>query len=338
MNICPVSNFCSYGKFAGEDDVTKIAESNTTPDTTGLVLHWAARYDLLAWLFTFGREPAFRERILRLIRLEPGESVLDVGCGTGTLAIAAKRHVGPGGTVHGIDASAEMIARAGKKARQAGVEVVFKNGFVQSLPFPNAQFDAVLSTMMLHHLPPKARQKCISEVRRVLKPGGRVLAVDFGGSEQHRRGFLAHFHRHRHIKLTEIIALLSEAGLNVVESGAAGMRDLQFVLATNSMPQELRPLQTTDRTVKHHSHSLPRTWLVAAAVVALIAGHGIILYYVSSHLVLSVAAVSVLIVLGVIKHLRFLGSSYALFWRPPRKLKRGEHAVAVQDLHKQEKP
>jgi ubiquinone/menaquinone biosynthesis C-methylase UbiE len=210
----------------------KMTDSNPTPRPTGLVLHSAARYDLMVWLLTLGRERAFREKILRLARLEPGEPVLDVGCGTGTLAIAAKRHVGPLGTVYGIDASPEMIARADKKARKAGVEIAFRNGAAQALPFPDAQFDAVLSTVMLHHLPRKARQECACEMRRVLKPGGRVLAVDFGGTELEKRSFLTHFHRHGHVNLRDIIAVLSEAGLNVVESGAVGISDLQFVLAT----------------------------------------------------------------------------------------------------------
>jgi ubiquinone/menaquinone biosynthesis C-methylase UbiE len=206
-------------------------DQSLTPSTTGLVVHGAARYDLLVWLVTLGRERVFRERVLRLARLEPGESVLDVGCGTGTLAIAAKGHVGPIGTVYGIDASPEMIARAGKKARKAGVEVVFKNGVAEALPFPDAQFNAVMTTVMLHHLPRKARQQCACEMRRVLKPGGRVLAVDFGGAARERRSLLAHFHRHGHVNLRDIIAVLSEAGLNIVESGAVGISDLQFVLA-----------------------------------------------------------------------------------------------------------
>src|SRR5262245_46937378 len=112
-----------------EDDMTKVEDQNLTPGTTGLVLHGFARYyDLMAWLIMFGRERVFREKLVNLTRLEPGESILDVGCGTGTLAIVAKRRVGPTGTVYGIDASPEMIAKAAKKASKAGVEVVFKNG------------------------------------------------------------------------------------------------------------------------------------------------------------------------------------------------------------------
>jgi len=80
-----------------------------------------------------------------------------VACGTGTLAITAKRRVGPNGRVFGIDASPEMIKRARKKARKAGVDVVLENAVVEKLPFPDATFDSVLSTVMLHHLPDEAR-------------------------------------------------------------------------------------------------------------------------------------------------------------------------------------
>lgn len=210
----------------------KVDNQKSTPATSGLVLHGFARYyDLMAWLMMLGQEGIFREKVIGLARLKAGESVLDVGCGTGTLAIAAKRRVGASGMVYGLDASPEMIARAERKAKKARVEVIFENGVVEALPYSDAHFDVVLSTLMLHHLPRKAREQCAREMRRVLKPGGRVLAVDFGAAQE-KRNLLAHFHRrHGHVELRDMIAVLGEAGLKVVESGAVGIRDLQFALA-----------------------------------------------------------------------------------------------------------
>jgi ubiquinone/menaquinone biosynthesis C-methylase UbiE len=153
-------------------DDKQLKNDHSTAGTTGRVLHSAALYDVLAWLFLRGREGLFREKLLDLARLRAGETVLDVGCGTGTLAIAAKRRVGPSGAVRGIDASPAMIARATKKARTRGVEVVFQNAIVEALPHPDRYFDAVLSTLMLHHLPRNTRQRCAREMRRVLKPDG----------------------------------------------------------------------------------------------------------------------------------------------------------------------
>jgi ubiquinone/menaquinone biosynthesis C-methylase UbiE len=207
-----------------------ISSPTTVPATTGRVLHWAARYDLLVWLLTYGRSHAFRERLVNLAHLAAGESVLDVGCGTGSLAIAAKGRVGAGGTVFGIDASPAMIARSTSKAAKAGIDVAFKTAVAEALPFPEAQFDVVLSTLMLHHLPRKVRQQCAREIRRVLKPEGRVLVVDFAHA-QSKSGFLAHFHRHGHVDPRDVVALLDEAELRCVESGPVGISSLHFVLA-----------------------------------------------------------------------------------------------------------
>jgi ubiquinone/menaquinone biosynthesis C-methylase UbiE len=106
--------------------------------TTGHVLHWARAYDALVWVVTLGNERRFRQRLAELARLEAGQSVVDVGCGTGALAIVAKGFVGAGGQVTGVDPSPEMVARARRKAVKAGVEAQFDEGAVEALPFPEA--------------------------------------------------------------------------------------------------------------------------------------------------------------------------------------------------------
>jgi ubiquinone/menaquinone biosynthesis C-methylase UbiE len=213
--------------------MTTIATRNESAGAAGIILHAAARYDFLLRLLTLGRETVFREKLLRFAALQWGESVLDIGCGTGTLAIAAKRQVGPAGAVSGVDASPEMLTRAEKKARRSGLEVSFKNGLAQSLPFPAARFDVVLSTVMLHHLPKNSRREMAAEVRRVLKPGGRVVVIDFGRTGQDRKSIFDHIHgRHGRVDLQEVVDLLTSAGLKIYGSGAVGMRGLHFVVAT----------------------------------------------------------------------------------------------------------
>jgi ubiquinone/menaquinone biosynthesis C-methylase UbiE len=139
--------------------------------------------------------------------------------------------VGPSGTVCGIDAAAEMVTRATRKAERAGLDVAFRHAVIETLPYPDGQFDVVLSTLMMHHLPRDVRSAAAREIRRVLKPGGRVLVMDFGAGGQNRGGLLAHVHRHGGVGLAEIADLLRDAGLHPVESGPVGTRDLHFTLA-----------------------------------------------------------------------------------------------------------
>ncbi|MGH7107873.1 MAG: class I SAM-dependent methyltransferase, partial [Acetobacteraceae bacterium] len=137
------------------------------------------------------------------------------------------------GTVCGVDASPEMLARARSKAARAAAEVRFENAAAQALPFADSSFDLALGTMMLHHLGRAARRELAAELRRVVKPGGRVLLVDFAKPEAKKRGFAAHFrHRHGHVDLQEIVGLLEGAGFQPTESGLVGIKNLNFALAT----------------------------------------------------------------------------------------------------------
>jgi ubiquinone/menaquinone biosynthesis C-methylase UbiE len=195
----------------------------------GVLMHSPARYDALAWLLTFGRERAFRERILSFAKLKPGEAVLDVGCGTGTVALLAKKKVGPEGRVDGIDASAEMVARATAKARRTGLQVGFSTATAQDLPFKDGEFDIVLSTLVLHHLPKKGREEFAEEAIRVLRPGGRLLLVDFAKPPRQRSVF--RFHRHGHVDLERVAPDLGQRGFKIVERGDVGTKGLRYLVA-----------------------------------------------------------------------------------------------------------
>lgn len=202
--------------------------------TKGRVLHNPTFYDLTVWLFMGGKEGVLREKVADLANLRDGETVLDIGCGTGSQAIAAKRRVGSTGSVIGLDASDEMLAKARTKARKKGVEIAFTQGVAERLPFADMHFDVVLSTVMLHHLPRKTRKECLAEVRRVLKPDGRVLVVDFEGTADQSKGIAASLSRHKHgsVASDQLANDLEESGLAVCGRGEIGISDLHFTIAT----------------------------------------------------------------------------------------------------------
>ncbi len=149
------------------------------PATPGMVIHWASYYDMVVNLFMLGRRSQLRRATVELAHIQPGATVLEVGCGTGDVALAARERAGSGGSVHGIDPSPEMIAVAREKAERAGVAVEFQVGVIEALAFPDASFDVVLSSLMMHHLPGDLKRRGLAEIARVLKPGGRLLIVDF---------------------------------------------------------------------------------------------------------------------------------------------------------------
>jgi demethylmenaquinone methyltransferase/2-methoxy-6-polyprenyl-1,4-benzoquinol methylase/phosphoethanolamine N-methyltransferase len=202
------------------------------PQTAGRTIRWWARfYDAASWLLSFGRAPAIRRMTVEMAAAAPGESVLDVGCGTGSLAIALKAEVGASSEVTGIDASPEMIEQARRKATRAGVDAGFEVAPIEGLPFPDARFDLVVSSFMLHHLPDGVKRKGLAEVRRVLKPGGRFLAVDFGGTSQSVIGHLLSVlgHTHGHASMEALAPVMEEAGFTEVETGATKYRSVAYL-------------------------------------------------------------------------------------------------------------
>jgi ubiquinone/menaquinone biosynthesis C-methylase UbiE len=159
------------------------SSAGATKPTRGLVLNEGWRYDLFGWFcdtFMFqGKLRELRQRTADLAQIQPGDMVLDVGCGTGTLAIEVQQRVGSTGRVFGIDPGPNQIARARSKATRRNLPIEFQIGVIEHLPFPDQMFDVVLSTIMMHHLGDGLKREGLSEIARILKPGGRLVIADF---------------------------------------------------------------------------------------------------------------------------------------------------------------
>jgi ubiquinone/menaquinone biosynthesis C-methylase UbiE len=134
-------------------------------------------YDPVVGLTT--RERRFKELLVDQAAPATGQRILDLGCGTGTLAIQVKRRA-PGAEVVGLDADPEMLSRAREKAERAGVELTLTEGFSNELPFEDAGFDRVLSTLFFHHLDPEPKRETAREIARVLRKGGELHVADWG--------------------------------------------------------------------------------------------------------------------------------------------------------------
>jgi SAM-dependent methyltransferase len=108
-------------------------------------------------------------RLVKFSDVRSGQSVLDVGCGTGVVAVTAARS---GARVTGIDLTPALLARARENSTIAGLEIDWREGDAEALPFPDAQFDVVLS--QFGHMFAPRPEVAISEMLRVLKPGGTI--------------------------------------------------------------------------------------------------------------------------------------------------------------------
>jgi ubiquinone/menaquinone biosynthesis C-methylase UbiE len=225
----------------------------SAPQTRGLVINSAWRYDLLLWLGNLmvgGKWQRLRHKTAELAHLQPGETVLDVGCGTGTLALLAKQRVGATGRVTGIDPSESMIARARRKAARRGLEVDFRVGAIEQLAFPDQAFDVVLSTFMMHLLPDDLKRRGLAEVARVLKPGGRLLVVDTCRPEPGAPSGTGRRARPVHIGpwrsgIQDQPALMRAAGFSQIETGridtgTTWLPEIGFALARMSPAPAVR--------------------------------------------------------------------------------------------------
>jgi len=172
-------------------------------------------YDPFLWLL--GADSAKRP-LIEQAEIKSGFRVLDIGCGTGSMAILIKR-MHPEAAVVGIDPDPAALSVAERKAKRAGLSVEFDRGFADHMPYASASFDRVFSSFMFHHLAANEKSATLGEIRRVLKTDGSLHLLDFvrahgthsGTAEHgqlvHRRGAVAERIEGR------MASLMDEAGL-----------------------------------------------------------------------------------------------------------------------------
>jgi len=142
---------------------------------------WLTRYyDPVVQATT--RETTFKRHLVDEAGLEAGHRVLDLGCGTGTLAINIKRRY-PNVVVSGLDGDPKILDIASKKAVEAGVDIVLETGMSHRLPFPDGSFDRIFSTLFFHHLTHEDKMRTLGEVYRTLTPGGKLCVGDWGKAQ-----------------------------------------------------------------------------------------------------------------------------------------------------------
>lgn len=146
--------------------------------------HWLTPfYDLGCELLGLGRR--FRRDVVTRLALEGDERLLDVGCGTGgLLAEVLRRH--PGVWAAGVDADSGILALAARHLARWGGRVALHVGRAEAMTFADEDFDVAVSTLAFHHLPPEAKLAALGEIRRVLRPGGRLLLADFSATSGYR--------------------------------------------------------------------------------------------------------------------------------------------------------
>jgi len=179
---------------------------------------WAPVYDGIEW-FVGG----FRTKVVSMLDLKPGDKVLDVACGTGTLALQLEA---TGAEVTGVDMSPHMLRQAEKKLKRLKAKRNVNLEFIQHdaryLPFADGTFDAAMISFALHDMPHDIQVGVLGEMSRVVRPSGRIVVADYRRPTSMFGRWLAHLfistyetRYYRRFMKTRLEDTLDEAGLKI---------------------------------------------------------------------------------------------------------------------------
>ncbi|RJP50639.1 MAG: methyltransferase domain-containing protein [Anaerolineaceae bacterium] len=176
-------------------------------------------YDpLLKWIM---REETFKRRLIRLANIQPNMSVLDLGCGTGTLTLMLKR-AHPNANVTGMDGDPDVLKIARDKSR--GTDIQWDRGFASSLPYPDSTFDRVVTSLVIHHLVTDDKRRAFKEIFRVLKPRGELYVLDFGAPHSTLTRFMITYMRRLEETADNFDGLIPRF---VAEAGFGGVKEAE---------------------------------------------------------------------------------------------------------------
>jgi ubiquinone/menaquinone biosynthesis C-methylase UbiE len=211
-------------------------QTESQPDSNHSHQHktpfWVRYYDIVVNIVTLGKTRAMHQQTLSLVDLQPGDDILDIGCGTGLLLLAAEERVGNAGHLVGLDVESAMIEQAKRRAARKNSRALFEVASIEHIPYANASFDVAFSTLMYHHLTEPQRKMAFDELTRVLRPGGRIVLVDVNPK---RRSIVTSLPGHNRLKQddfvqSEVADRMRDAGLMVVQTGSHPAKQLSYAI------------------------------------------------------------------------------------------------------------